>query len=74
MEKVWVPGYIIPYKLLCVGNICKGFCIVIVVFVVVYFILSRLLYLVLSANLGLVCLLHPGMGSLVYCPLQRMAE
>ena len=33
--------------------------------VVVYFILSRLLYLVYSANLGLLCMLHPGMGPLV---------
>ena len=34
-------------------------------FVVVYFILSRLLYLALSANLGLLCMPHPGMGPLV---------
>ena len=33
--------------------------------VVVYFNLSRLLYLALSANLGLLCMLHPGMGPLV---------
>ena len=33
--------------------------------VVVYFILSRLLYLALSANLGLLCMPHPGMGPLV---------
>ena len=32
------------------------------VFVVVYFILSRLLYLAYSANLGLLCMPHPGMG------------
>ena len=31
----------------------------------VYFILSRLLYLAFSANLGLLCMLHPGMGRLV---------
>ena len=30
-----------------------------------YFILSRLLYLALSANLGLLCMPHPGMGPLV---------
>ena len=30
--------------------------------VVVYFILSRLLYLAFSANLGLLCMPHPGMG------------
>ena len=35
------------------------------VVVVVYFILSRLLYLAFSANLGLLCMLHPGMGPLV---------
>ena len=35
------------------------------VVVVVYFILSRLLYLVFSANLGLLCMPHPGMGPLV---------
>ena len=33
--------------------------------VVVYFILSRLLYLAFSANLGLPCMPHPGMGPLV---------
>ena len=33
--------------------------------VVVYFILSRLLYLALSANLGLLCMPHPGMGPLI---------
>ena len=37
----------------------------VVVVVVVYFILSRLLYLAFSANLGLLCMLHPGMGPLV---------
>ena len=31
------------------------------VVVVVYFILSRLLYLAFSANLGLLCMPHPGM-------------
>ena len=39
-------------------------CVVVVV-VVVYFILSRLLYLAFSANLGLLCMPHPGMGPLV---------
>ena len=33
--------------------------------VVVYFILSRLLYLAFSAKLGLLCMPHPGMGPLV---------
>ena len=33
--------------------------------VVVYFILSRLLFLAFSANLGLLCMPHPGMGPLV---------
>ena len=36
-----------------------------VVVVVAYFILSRLLYLAFSANLGLLCMPHPGMGPLV---------
>ena len=36
-----------------------------VVVVVVYFILSRLLYLAFSANLGLLCMPHPNMGPLV---------
>ena len=31
----------------------------------VYFILSRLLHLAFSANLGLLCMPHPGMGPLV---------
>ena len=35
------------------------------VVVVVYFISSRLLYLAFSANLGLLCMPHPGMGPLV---------
>ena len=39
--------------------------IFIFVVVVVYFILSRLLYLALSVNLGLLCMPHPGMGPLV---------
>ena len=38
---------------------------VVVVVVIVHFILSRLLYLALSANLGVLCMLHPGMGPLV---------
>jgi len=38
---------------------------VVVFVVVVYFILSRLLYLAFSANLGLLCMAHPGMGPLV---------
>ena len=33
--------------------------------VVVYFIVSRLLYLAFSANLGLLYMPHPGMGPLV---------
>ena len=36
-----------------------------VVVVVVYFILSRLLYLAYSANLGLLCMPHPGIVPLV---------
>ena len=39
--------------------------LLLVVVVVVYFILSRLLCLALSANLGLLCMSHPGMGPLV---------
>ena len=34
-------------------------------FFVVYFILSRLLYLAYSAYLGLLCMPYPGMGPLV---------
>ena len=37
----------------------------VVAVVVVYFILSRLLFLAFSANLGLLCMPHPGMGPLV---------
>ena len=37
----------------------------VVVVVVVHFILSRLLFLAFSANLGLLCMPHPGMGSLI---------
>ena len=37
----------------------------VVVAVVVYFILSRLLYLAFSANLGVPCMLHPDMGTIV---------
>ena len=37
----------------------------VVVVVVVYFILSRLLYLAFSANLVLLFMPHPGMGPLV---------
>ena len=39
--------------------------VVVVVVFVIYFILSRLLYLALSANLGLLCMPHPSMGPLV---------
>ena len=45
-----------------VGTIITGRLVFVVV---VYFILSRLLYLVFSANLGLLCMPHPGMGPLV---------
>jgi len=37
----------------------------VVVVVAVYFILSRLLYLAYSTNVGLLCMPHPGMGPLV---------
>ena len=37
----------------------------VVVVVAVYFILSRLLYLAFSANLGLLCMPHPRMRPLV---------
>ena len=51
------------------NSVCPSFCNcnmqMSVVVVVVYFILSRLLYLALSANLGLLCMPHPGMGPLV---------
>ena len=39
--------------------------VVVDVIVVVYFILSRLLCLAFSSNLGLLCMPHPGMGPLV---------
>ena len=45
--------------------IIRGVSRTLVVVVVVYFILSRLLYLAFSANLGLLCMPHPGMGPLV---------
>ena len=41
------------------------FTIFVVVVVVVYFILSRLLYLAFSAKIGLLGMPHPGMGPLV---------
>ena len=46
----------------------------VVVVVVVYFILSRLLYLAFSASLGLLCMPHPGMGPLAYRTFRRTAE
>ena len=39
--------------------------VVVIVVVVVYFILSMLLCLAFSANLGLLWMLHPGMGPVV---------
>ena len=39
--------------------------IMLVIVVVVYFILSRLLFLAFSATLGLLCMPHPAMGPLV---------
>ena len=45
-----------------------------VVVAVVYFNLSRLLYLAFSANLGLLCMPHPGMGPLVSRPFRRMGS
>ena len=39
--------------------------VVVDVVAVVYFILSRLLYLAFSPNLGQLCMLHPGKGPLV---------
>ena len=39
--------------------------VVVVVVTVVYIVLSRLLYLAYAANLGLLCIPHPGMGPLV---------
>ena len=41
------------------------FVVVVVVVAVVYFVLSKLLYLVYSVILGLLCMPHPGMGPLV---------
>ena len=51
-----------------VGNhrsINKSSSVDVVVVVFVYFILSRMLYLAYSANLGLLCMPHPGMRPLV---------
>ena len=45
-------------------NLMRKSCFVVVV---VYFILNRLLYLAYSANLGLLCMPHPGKGPLVLC-------
>ena len=39
--------------------------VAVAVVVVVYFILSKLIYLDFSANLGLLCMPQPGMGPLV---------
>ena len=44
------------------NTVAGGFVIAVAV---VYFVLSRLLYLAYSANLGLLCMPHPGMGPLV---------
>ena len=52
--------------------VVKSFAVVVVV--VVYFILSRLLFLAFSANLGLLCMPYPGMGPLVYRPFRRTVE
>ena len=52
----------------------RSFKVVVVVVVVFYFILSRLLYLAFSANLGVLCMPHPGMGPLVHRPFRRTAE
>ena len=48
--------------------------VVVVVVVVAYFILNGLLYLAFSANLGLLCMPHPGMGPLVVLSFRRMPE
>ena len=62
---------------LCGGEVRESFCMQLCyipflyrqvkfgIVVVAYFILSRLLYLAFSANLGLLCMPHPGMGPLV---------
>jgi len=42
--------------------------------VVVYFILSSMLYLAFSANLGLLYMPHPGIRPLVLRPFRRTAE
>ena len=44
---------------------CLGLGAIVVVAVFAYYILSRLLYLAFSGNLGLLCMLHPGMGTIV---------
>ena len=65
-----VTGHILKYaevekSALLYGVMGPLFYLKVVVVVVVYFILSRLLYLAFSANLGLLCMPHPGMGPLV---------
>ena len=48
------------YTLVMVLDRMKSFAVV-----VLYFSVSRLLFLAFSANLGLLCMPHPGMGPLV---------
>ena len=45
-----------------------------VVVVFVYFVLSKLLYLAFSAISALLCMPHPGMGTLVLRAFRRTAE
>ncbi len=48
--------------------------VVVAVVVVVVTFLSRLLFVAFSANLGLLCMLHPGMGPLIQRHFLRTAE
>ena len=50
-----------PLAVVSPGTLCSQ---TVFVVVVVCFILSRLLYLAFPANLGLLCMPHPGMGPL----------
>ena len=45
--------------------VCLYVCLFVCLFTLFYFILSRLLHLAFSANLGLLCMPHPCMGPLV---------
>ena len=65
VQKGKKPNELLRSKHIPGGDIMDGKSAFIVAVVVVYFLLSRLLYLAYSANFGLLCMPHPGMGPLV---------